>query len=301
MPERINDIIHNSRIIRDNQKIYIGASEMQQISGAQSASFSYSSQLSNLKVLGSNNIGLIKVYSGPKIGSSKIDTNLISEDIFLQYTGENPTNVLILEEKDSYEPLQCFYSGFLSSHTVNCSIGSPPNTSSTFQVIGDIGNVKTGDFAGLFDSLKYINSGEVQNYPLKIVTPGSIELNFEDIGFDRVQSFSVEYNVNRSYDYSIGEDFGASHLPFSVRTNYPIEVDVSVTIEIDQYSGHHLAEKLCNDNFQNASIILRDCEDNSIVSKYSFEDLHLISESVELNVDNNLICELGYKCWIFDR
>lgn len=301
MPERINDIIQNSRIIRDNQKIYIGASEMQQISGAQSASFSYSSQLVSLKVLGSNNFGLIKAYSGPKIGNSKIDTNIITEDIFLQYTGESPTNVLLIEEKDSYEPVQCFYSGFLSSHSVSCSVGSPPNTSSTFQVIGDIGNVKTGDFAGLFDSLKYINSGETQNYPLKIVTPGSIEVNLEDLGLDRVQSFSIEYNVNRGYDYSIGEDFGASHLPFSVRTNYPIEVDVSITLEVDKYSGHHLAEKLCNDNFQNASIILRDCEDNSIVSKYSFEDLHLVSESAEFGVDNNLICELAYKCWIFNR
>lgn len=294
-----NDIVSNFRIRRENERIFAGTSELQELSGVQSASFSYSSQLFNSKTLGSKNNRLIKTYSGPKIGSASLDSIITSEDFFLQFTGENPTNIFLVNEKNSSEAFQSFYSGYLVSHSVSCSINSFATSNSTFEIVGDIGNIDTEDNNILLNAINFINSGDTSGPDFKIPTYGSIDVNFDDFSSDRVQSFDIQYTINRNYRYGVGESFGASHVPFSIKTNYPIEVDVSISLELDQYSGRHLAESLCNNNFSNSSIVLRDCEDDSEIARYSFENIYFVAENLSLDVENNLVAELNYKAWIF--
>jgi len=291
------------RLRRENQRFFINTNEVR---GTQSVSFNYAIPTAPLLHIGQT--GTQRLVNGPYGGNASVSAHLLTGDPFLKYTGEAPFNGYLFETEDGRslngDAIDiAFTSGFLNSYTVNCAIGQIPMLDAQIQIAGNIGKLPSGESTSSRVSSDYsiISSTEDKDFSLKIADPRSLQLNIDDFETNRLNSFNIAFEIQRTPVYSVGEK-----MPIKCFVNYPISVSCNFQIDLDAhdlrsksgYSHKTLRDFPCTQHTENLTLTFYDHYTESQIVQYSFTDLLLISQNHAANIDGNVVANLTYQALI---
>jgi len=291
------------RLRRENQRFFINTNEVR---GTQSVSFNYAIPTAPLIHIGQT--GVHRMVNGAYGGEASVSAHLLTGDPFLKYTGESPFNGYLFETKDGRSLNGdavdiAFTSGFLNSYTINCAIGQIPMLDAQIQIAGNIGKLPSGESTSSRVSSDYstISTTEDKDFSLKIADPRSLQLSIDDFETNRLNSFNIAFEIQRTPVYSVGEK-----MPIKCFVNYPISVSCNFQIDLDAhdlrsksgYSHKILRDFPCTENTENLTLTFYDHYTESQIVQYSFTDLLLISQNHAANIDGNVVANLTYQALI---
>ena len=104
-----------------------------------------------------------------------------------------------------------FYSGYLTSYNLSCAVDKLPEVAATFRVVGDMGQIPSGELpTGAAAELRYI-TGSTQTQPTgygtkegcRIGAPTSVEITMDDFETNLVSNFRLSMNIPRRDYYKI--------------------------------------------------------------------------------------------------
>jgi len=274
------------RLNRENVFIYLNDTP---ISGAQSLSASWNSNLSNIKFLGMQQQEIVEKPIGPQVGTVTLNSLVVNQDQFINFTGEAGLNGYVLDPESTNKNYS-FTSGFLTSYNSRASINSIPEINTTFTVLGNMGNLPTGgplelNFQQNRSNLN--NSGEYS-----IADPNRISISLDDYDTNRVLNYELIINVDRNSFYSIGGRSASA-----VKINYPIEVTTTFQFEIDNYDFRNMKDSPCKEKIENLSIGLNKYQGGQILS-YDFSGMKLIAETYSATTEGNIVVDATYRTYL---
>ena len=369
----------NQAFLGHEQKFYINGT---QVSGVTSVDGSYGISERPINILGWGHINnsyydsqecnqqpmdqkfqSMSVLDSPMEGSFSINSNLVSEDFFLKYTGDYDF-LGSIHYGDKYFG---FNGAYITSHSVSCSVGSLPTTSTSISVFGDIGGNKNvhetpeanhstlwweethdGDLEildrenfSIFTSDQLFQDNGDGTYSPREETfksrtlsaqyfelansDGDIKLKETDepVGYDasgprlfpeiRIPnqgSITVECDVSQtnrvtSFDYSVNVDISpiyavGSAYPVQVDIVWPVEVNASFSLDVDEYEYSRLRKYLISPNVRDVAIKINDCFGKTI-QNYEIKSARLMSEGMQSSVDGKMTVDLSYKSFYNKR
>lgn len=252
----------------------------------------------------------LAVLNAPLEGQFSINSALVSEDFFLQFTGDAPFTGSINHGRKYFG----FYNGYITNHSVTCSVGQIPTTSTSIKVFGDIGGSpdyfqvqdggsiflqEDGDFGiATEDSVSdqnYNASGNNSFPTIKVPNQGSIIVECAGATTDRVTSFNHAIDVSIAPIYTVGSSVAAQ-----VDVIWPITSTTSFSLDIDKYNYNRLRSYLRAPTVQDISIKINDCFGYPI-QNYIVKDARLISEQMAANAEGRLTVNLEYKSYYNKR
>lgn len=252
----------------------------------------------------------LAVLNAPLEGQFSINSALVSEDFFLQFTGDAPFTGSINHGRKYFG----FYNGYITNHSVTCSVGQIPTTSTSIKVFGDIGGSpdyfqvqdngsiflqEDGDFGiATEDSVSdqnYNASGNNSFPTIKVPNQGSIIVECAGATTDRVTSFNHAIDVPIAPIYTVGSSVAAQ-----VDVIWPITSTTSFSLDIDKYNYNRLRSYLRAPTVQDISIKINDCFGYPI-QNYIVKDARLISEQMAANAEGRLTVNLEYKSYYNKR
>jgi len=244
------------------------------------------------------------VLDAPLEGNFSIESILISEDFFMQYTGENPFTGSIHHD-DKYFG---FNGGYISSHSISCSVGEIPKTSTSIRVFGNIGGnpdrIEKEDGLNLLredggqiikEDVRYMEdynaSGEIPFPEIRVTNQRSISIECGGSKTDRVVDFSHTIEMPIEPLYAVG-----SVDPVQVDIVWPFTTTSNFTLDVDQYQYENIRKYLQNPKLEDLTIQINDCF-GELIQKYSVKEARLISESMSASVDGRTTVNLTYKSY----
>ena len=130
--------------------------------------------------------------------------------------------------------------------------------------------------------------------PVYIAKPGNMVLTIDEDASDRIAACNYSVVTNRKPVYGLN-----SFLPLQVNIEYPIEISMNFTLEIDTYECEELYSLLCTPNEQNLSIsFLRNCDTANTIVTYNAPNARLYSNNYAGSVNGNARAELGFKAFL---
>ena len=269
------------KVTREQQHFYLNTGE---VFGIQNIVANFNLPVSPIKYIGYTSGSY--VFNGPKITEFAISQFLITDDVFLDYTGDLAFNGHILRSKNNFHDNYSFKSGYLTNYSAKCQIGAAIEVAATISAYVDGGVFPTGEIP-----IDIKNSSS--SFPLRIADPRSVSINIGDFNTNRVTSFDVNIACNRFPVYILGSD-----LPSSIRSQYPFDVSVKFQFEVDSYSGFRMSDYPCDRDVRNLSIALRDYESGLALKTYDFKNMTKISETYNNTVDGLVLMSVEYKGFI---
>ncbi|MZH02242.1 MAG: hypothetical protein F3745_02230 [Nitrospinae bacterium] len=302
------------------QKFFINGT---QLSGVQSVNGSYAISEKPINIIGWGHVNSnfydqpfyldsdgftapesLNVLNAPLEGSFSINSALVSEDFFLNHTGDNPFTGSIHHGNQYFG----FYNGYITSHSVSCSVGQIPSTSTSISVFGDIGGspdyfrVQDQDddsFILQQDGFKIATEDSVaeQNYnasgvgsfpEIRIPNQGSIIVECAGAQTDRVTSFTHNIQTPINPIYTVGSSVAAQ-----VDVQWPISTTTSFTLDIDKYNYSRLRAYLRSPNVQDISIKINDCLGVTI-QNYIVKKARLLKENMSASSNGRMTVNLEY-------
>ena len=253
----------------------------------------------------------LAVLTAPLEGDFSINSTLVSEDFFLQFTGDHPFTGSIHHDRKYFG----FYSGYITSHSVSCSVGQIPTTSTSIKVFGDIGGSpnyiqvqdeddsiflqEEGNFGiATEDSIGeggYNASGNNPFPTIKVPNQGSIVLECAGADTDRVTAFSHAIEVPISPIYTVGSSVAAQ-----VDVVWPVTTTTSFSLDIDKYNYQRMRQYLRFPTVQDIAIKVNDCL-GSKIQDYIVKDARLVGEQMAASADGRLTVNLQYKSYYNKR
>ena len=249
------------------------------------------------------------VLNAPLEGSFSINSTLVSEDFFLQFTGDVPFTGSIHHGKRYFG----FDKGYITNHAVSCAVGELPSTSTSIRVFGDIGGspefMEQEDDEAFFlqedngfaitseDSNAGIYNASGSNpFPeIRLPNQGSIIVECAGATTDRVTSFNYSINVPVSPIYTVG-----SSVPAQVDVAWPITTETSFSLDIDKYEYQSLRKYLKSPTVHDIAIKINDCFGVPI-QHYVVKSARLIGESMAASTDGRMTVNLSYKSYYNKR
>lgn len=249
------------------------------------------------------------VLNGPLEGSFSVNSALVSKDMFIDFTGDNPFTGSIHYGGNYFG----FQDGYITSHNVSCSVGQLPTTSTNIRVFGNLGGtpdlIKTEDDHNLkqegdpFNILPeqsrndglYNASGSNPFPEILIPDQGSISVECFGAETDRVTSFNHTINASIEPIYIVGSSKAAQ-----IDVSWPITSSTSITLEVDEYQYHSLREYLKSPNIDDVKIKVNDCFGRT-VHHYSINSARLVGQSVSASVDGKMTVNLEYQSYYNKR
>ena len=247
----------------------------QELSGIQSANFSYANSPQLVNPLGYAN-GLTAV-GGPTKQTFSFGRFLIYEDPILPlssapYTGNMPLSGSIHYSDNSYG----FESGYLDSYSLKCAVGQVPQVNTTFTVYDEM---RTG----------YSASGSVAHPDIHIPSQGSISATCDNSTTNRIIGFDYSLTCKRKAYYTIGSETAEE-----VKTVAPLQINASVQIDVDDAfmeSGYNFLSTGKGDK----SVVFQvDGSDGITIWAGSVANASLVSENLTASADGSLTLQLDY-------
>ena len=222
-----------------------------QLSGVTSIDGSYSITQAPINVLGFGYT--TPTLSSPFVGNFSLERNMLSRDPLLPYTGESYFNGAIGYDNKNFG----FTSGYLTSYSISCEIGSIPSISNNISVFGEIG----GDTKAWNQETTIQKS--VDHPTLQIPQQGTIEVTCDGSSYNRIRAFSYSVSSDRDPIYTIN-----SSQPIQVNLRYPLEIDAVIMMEIDNYESRQAKDYLTSHSNDDITINIKDPADNSVIESY---------------------------------
>ena len=188
-----------------------------ELSGIESLEIGYQNSSEISKPLGYKK-GVTTV-NGPTAQTVSFSRYLIYDDPVLDFTGESQ----VMKGSFNYNNNAAygFESGYLTSYSVNCAVGSVPKVNASFVVYDEM---KSG-----------VNATGTTSTNIDIPSQGSISATCfsdsnEPTSTNRVVGFDYSLNISKIPYYTIGKEF-----PVEVKHINPIEYSASVQLEADDF------------------------------------------------------------------
>lgn len=266
---------------KEKQHFFIGTGE---VFGVQSVDASFSAPVEELKYIGMDECVLIP--NGPNVGEFQVSQFLVTDDNFLQYTGEAPISGYLLQSKTDYSQNFSFTSGYLTSYSMSCSIGGIPEVRATIRAFGSVGNLPTA-------SVPSTIANSPSDFDLKIADPGSISINIDEFSTNRVTSFDLSIESERTPIYQVG-----GRVPLQVKTNYPMPVSLSFQVEVDDYEYINSDEYLCGETLKDITLTIKDFQTQSNLQVFNLKKMKKVSESVLSEISSNVSLNVQYRGYV---
>jgi hypothetical protein len=260
-------ITHPDQLLIINQKV---------LSGVTNFDGNFDIPYENIDVLGGNYLAETEGELGRDISISRV---LINKDPLKSLTGEAPCSGFI-----NYKDLSFgFQSGYLTSYSVSCDVGSIAEINTDFIVYGNMGgninyNIPPSDPN---DELIY-----VANY-------GNIFVSVNEGSTNRIVGFSYSVSCERVPTFVLG-----SIDPKEVFLKKPVIAELTLNIEIDDYESDDIQNLLCNPNIQNITIDLKNCDNTVIMESFFMPNARLISNSYNGNIGDAATIELLFRSFL---
>jgi len=290
-------------INRENQEVFIGSG---QVFGVQGLSYNWSIPEAPLEFIGQSNS--IVIPQGPQIGDFSLSTFVVDTDPFVKCMQSGGFNGFITDDRQDCRRYYSFYSGYLSSYNLSCSVDNLPQSNATFRVVGDMGKIPFDDLpAEAQEELEFISgkldrtepTGHAENAGYRIGAPTSVEITMDDFDANIVNSFSLSLEIPRRDYYKIGR-----RSPFAVEIDYPVAATADFTIEVNGadigYSGSTFRGYPCKAKLKNFDVRIKDYQTYDVITQFSFTGATLIGENYTVDVNNNLKIQARYKIYIED-
>ena len=201
------------------------------------------------------------------------------------------------------------YKAIIYHHTNSQYYGVRENN--TFDVIADqafsvgiIPSIVVPDRIKTENFLNYITqTSPVIEYP----DQSSIKIQINDFSSDAVSDFSYTRTINTTPVYALprgdyqnwAQNETAAHQnlsPVQLDTQYPIEVDVNVTIIVDQYEIREIKDRVQAAPKTDIGIQILDAQDqNKVINEFKLIDARLIGESISSSTEDEMSISLTYK------
>jgi hypothetical protein len=282
---------------RETERFILNGAE---IPGVQSVLLEYTKNVAPLNYLGISTIKNVPL--GKQVGSVSIDSLIIGNDYFINYTGASGFNGYLLEKR----PLQGFrqevrkfydmsihgfISGYLTNYSQSCALGEIPRTQMTIDVFKDIGLLETDTHQeALKDWNDKILTQNINTIIYSAPNAYNLDLSLNEIVTNRVISYNFSINIDRTPVYVKG-----SRYPIYVITNQLKTVNFNCEIEIDAWTMDYLTKYPEKSNVQTIALTLKDFETNNVICSYSFENMELLSLSRNATVNDFTIASLSFK------
>jgi hypothetical protein len=291
-----NNLINNSRIRRENQRLFINSAVnpalINEIHGLQSISANWENQIVPLKHIGASQRTQV-IWDGPGVANYSALSFLVQNDKFIEHTGLGAFNSYIIKDKANTTNNYGFISGYLTSYRSRCSIGEIPQIEVGVVAYGNAGLITSEDspeaYSCDFPQISTYNS----DFDLNIAGPGTMSINWDGSNSTRLQSYDLSITINRQPIYVLGQ-----RMPISVQINYPLELNLSLSFEPDGYLPHKMFDFPCDPTVQSFQLQLGHYITGGAITTYSFSDLFLVGEPMEINVDGNLSMIANYRSYL---
>jgi len=247
-----------------------GSPSARELSGVQSLDISYSNSSNVLTPLGSTR-GLTTV-GGATNQTVSFSRNLIYEDPILEFTGESEAMKGSFNYKNNTS--YGFESGYLSSYSVNCAVGSIPKVNASFVVYDEM---KSG-----------INASGTVPTPIYIPSQGSISATCDNSSSNRVIGFDYSLTMNKKPYYTIG-----SETPVEVKHINPIQYTAAVQIDVDDTflkSGFNFL----NTREDKTVVFTLSAENGDGIQMLTIPNASLVSEQLNSSSDGSVRITLNY-------
>lgn len=252
--------------LNDDVRIFISG---QELSGINDANISYSNSPNVIKPLGTTR-GLT-VNGGPTDQKISFSRYLIYDDPIINYTGDANMSGSIHYDGESYG----FESGYLSSYSVNCAVGSVPKVNAQFDIVDEL---RSGQSA----------SGSVSHPAIDIPNQGSISLSCDNSTTNRIIGFDYSVTSSRKKHFTIGGK-SASAIEFIPPLEYSAQVQVDVDDALLE-SGYNFL-----DNRENKTISFAiEGRGGASIQTLSIPNATLVGESLNSSADGSLRLNLNY-------
>lgn len=275
------DFLFNSSVSRETQAFVL---DNIQIPGVQSVSMGYTNPAVGLKYLGMG--GGNHVYNGQSVGQINLSTYLFSNDFFISYTGTSSSQGSFFLKKNIDDVIY-FDSAYLTSYSNNYSLESLPEINVSFSSFSQLGK---GINSNINDAFRILDT---QHSRIKTIGPGSVNFNNSIFDTNRVNSYSIDITVNRVPIYILGQK-----APNEVKVSYPIEINCSFDIDINDYQVKNLTNYPLFPKNDNINLVLNDLFTTENIATYNFGSMLLLNESISSSLDGNTRVRLNYQKFI---
>jgi len=181
-----------------------------ELSGINSIDVDYQNAANTTNLLGYEKG--VTTIGGPTSQEVSLSWNLIYNDPVISYTGVNHiiTGSFNYNNNASYG----FESGYLTSYSVNCAVGSIPKVNASLVVYDEL---RSG-----------VNASGIEIKNVHIPSQGSITATCDNTTTNRVVGFDYSLEMMRKPYYTLG-----SETPVEVKYIPPIKYTASVQLEVD--------------------------------------------------------------------
>jgi hypothetical protein len=182
-----------------------------------------------------------------------------------------------------------FESGFISTYSSSCAVGEIPSLTCSIDVYGEVGNFAPTEL--------FPESGKIPDDEIKIAKAGDIKLiNVTGNDTNRIQSYSYELSIPRMDIDTLGGEYQRRIYDIT----YPIEVDLSFVIDVDDLETPLLSSLLCNQDIPDITIQLSGCQLENNVRTFKITDPILVSINESSAISEELQAKISYKSYIKD-
>jgi len=244
------------------------------LSGVQDLNGSYTIQKTPINILGQGHV--LSLLNAPTEGNFSFSRNMISEDPLLNLTGNSGFSGTI----DYLEKSFGFSGGYLTSYSVSCGIGQIPTINTDITVFGDIGSGLSHSVTGTHPA---------------IYTPsqGSIFIECEGTGTNRITNFDYNININRQPIYKVG-----SKDPVEVCLIKPLEMTANFTLSVDDYETKRVLDILESPQTSNIKVLIKSADLSQTLQTYEIINASLVSETLSSSTESEMTVNLSYQGYV---
>lgn len=219
------------------------------------------------------------VRQGSLVGNFNISKYVVGEEVFLNYTGDNPINGSINYGNKSFG----FEDAYLQEYSISAGIGQIPTANVSLVVYGDIGSGISSE-------------GDKPHPDVQIPNQGSIKLTFDGNTSNRVTDFSYTLRINRRPVYVIGSPF-----PIHIHREMPIVQEANLNMEVYDYELIRLQEYFKSPQKKDLTIEFNNPITESLIHSFTIENASINSQSIRSSVDDVLSISVSYLGYINER
>jgi len=248
-----------------------GSPSARELSGVQSLDIGYNNSASTTNPLGYQNG--VTTIAGPTQQNVSFSRYLIYDDPILDFTGASK----IMKGSFNYDNNSSygFESGYLSSYSVNCAVGTIPTVNTSFVVYDEM---RSG-----------INASGVTTTSIFIPSQGSITATCDNSTTNRIIGFDYALAVKKIPYYTVGAES-----PVEVKHISPIQYTASVQVDVDDAfleSGYSFLGTGKNSRTVTFAINGRD---GTTLQSLSIPNACLVGEQLKSSADGSVRLTLNY-------
>ena len=274
------------RYRRENQYVFLNSG---QIPGIQSVSFENDFGAFPVNYIGVNYVNLAPNQA--QEGRIRVDRLIIDgTDHFKPFTGESGFNLYVLKDQHNPTDNYGFTSGYIVNYSTKCSLGQVPRTEIGIMSFGNLGRIPSGesnDTSGHFINIQ--TSSESKD--VKMPGPGSISITLNnDFTINCFLAYDLNIGIPRKPVYALGDRY-----PIAIETVFPIDVDISFTFDLANYSGYTIRDFPTSPKTGNLILNVNNFRDDTLIQDFRFSGVTLVYENYTSNIDGNVIVNAKYK------